>query len=116
MSVVSVGKLLVFVIGGVFFFTMMFSGVLFGKVSFIAKLTGFMILFGGYESVCFYWIGIFQENRDIIFWGIFAAIILVFYFISIGIYHIYSGKKEIVYTQKLREYQENRKNGRKVEL
>ena len=109
MSVDGISKLFVFVTGGVFLFTILFSDVFFRKISFIKTLTAFMLLFGVYESICFYWMGIFYEKKGIVQWGIFAAIILAFYFVCIGIYHIYSDKKEMQYTHALQKYQEKKR-------
>lgn len=105
LSTIALGRLLLFVSGGVLLFTVIFSNVIMQKPQFTSRLTGFMIVFAVYESVCFYWMGIFPNKGDIQQWLVFVGIILLLYFISIGIYQIYSKKKGNLYTQALRRYQ-----------
>lgn len=104
-STIALGKLLLFVSGGVLLFTIIFSNVIVQKLQFTVRLTSFMIVFAVYESICFYWMGVFPDNGSIQQWLIFIAIILLLYFISIGIYQIYSREKGVLYTQALQRYQ-----------
>lgn len=104
-STTTLGKLLLFVSGGVLLFTIIFCNEIIRRLQFTARLTSFMIVFAVYESICFHWMGIFPDNGSIQQWLIFIAIILLLYFICIGIYQIYSRKKGVLYTQALQRYQ-----------
>lgn len=99
-------RLLAFVTGGVLLFTLMFSDVVIRKLQFMGRLTGFMLIFSVYEGICFYWFGLFREDGSFIQWFIFAGIIVILYFLCIGIFRIYSRKKEVEYTQALQRYQQ----------
>ena len=103
-------KIMLFVIGGVLLFTVLFSKCILRTTSFIVRLTSFMIGFGIYEGISFYALGIFHKNASAYKWIIFWGILVALYMICIAIYHIYSYKKGEVYTQALVQYQENRKN------
>lgn len=101
-------RMLLFVIGGVFIFTMLFSDILLREAGFVARLTGFLLLFGIYESICFYWFGLFRRPGTFFQWLLFAGIILVLYFLSIGIFLIYRKQKGAEYTAALQQYQQER--------
>lgn len=57
------------------------------------RLTGFMVTFGLYETLCFYSLGIFSEVGNVLQWLVFAGIIFLLYLICIAIYHKYSEKR-----------------------
>lgn len=105
----SLGKLFLCVCGGVLLFAILFSDAVIQKMTFTARLTGFMVLFSVYECAAFYWMEIFETRGSIKQWLIFAGIILGLYAVCILIYRQYSRKKGMLYTQALKEYQEKRK-------
>lgn len=99
-------RMLVFVTGGVFLFTLLFSDVAIRKLGFVGRLTSFMLLFSAYEGACFYLFGLFHGEGSFLQWLIFAGIIVILYFLCIGIFRIYSRRKEVEYTQALQRYQQ----------
>ena len=101
-------KLVFFVIGGVLLFCTFFTQLFIRRWSFVSRLTGFMILFSVYESVAFYYLGVFKREGTFNEWLIFAGIVMVLYLLCITIYHLYSKQKGELYTQKLQKYQEKR--------
>ncbi len=107
-SVDSLTKLLLFVIGGVFLFNLFFTKLLIKRWSFIKRLSCFMALFGFYESVGFYQIGLFQDAGKFMQWGVFIGIVFVLYVICIVIYQQYSKRQGELYTQALETYQQER--------
>lgn len=107
-STTSLLKILAFVFGGVLLFTVSFSESVFRKIGFTGRLTVFMILFSIYESVCFYWIGVFTTKGSLRQWLTFGGIILFLYGISMIVYEIYSRKKAVAYTHILNNYQRKR--------
>ncbi|MBQ3164287.1 MAG: hypothetical protein IJC02_07085 [Lachnospiraceae bacterium] len=107
-STTEIFKLLILACGGVILFTALFSETLIKGISFTAKLTGFMVLFSVYETVIFYWLGIFSGKGNVIQWMLFLGIILVMYGISMVGYELYSRKKAKDYDNALYAYQEKR--------
>lgn len=99
-------RMLVFVTGGVFLFTLLFSDVAIRKLGFVGRLTSFMLIFSAYEGGCFYLFGLFHGEGSFLQWLIFAGIIVILYFLCIGIFRIYSRRKEVEYTQALQRYQQ----------
>ena len=99
-------QLLLFVIGGALIFTLLFSSILFRRAGFVPRLTAFLLLFGIYESICFYQFGLFQKQGSLLQWMIFAGIILVLYILSVGIFLICREKKGAEYTAALKQYQQ----------
>lgn len=108
-SVDSLTKLLLFVIGGVFLFNLFFTKLLIKRWSFIKRLSCFMALFGFYESVGLYQIELFQDKGKFMQWGIFIGIVFVLYVICIVIYQQYSKRQGELYTQALETYQQERR-------
>lgn len=101
-------KMVFWVIGAVFLFCVFFTRFLVKNWRFVTRLTGFMLLFGAYESAGFYWMGIFRTVGSVAQWLIFAGIIVVLYFLCIGIYQHFSKKQGVAYTQALQQYQVKR--------
>ena len=66
-------------------------------------------MFSVYESVAFYYLGVFKREGTFNEWLIFAGIVMVLYLLCITIYHLYSKQKGELYTQKLQKYQEKRR-------
>lgn len=86
-------KMMFWIIGGVLLFNLFFTRLIIRKVGFIMRLTGFMVTFGLYETLCFYSLGIFSEVGNVLQWLVFAGIIFLLYLICIAIYHKYSEKR-----------------------
>lgn len=105
-SVTVLARMLVFVTGGVFLFTLLFSDVVIRKLGFVGRLTSFMLIFSVYEGCCFYLFGLFHGEGSFLQWLIFAGIIAILYFLCIGIFRIYSRRKGVEYTQALQRYQQ----------
>lgn len=102
-------KIFILSFGAVFIFTLLFSKVIIKKINFSVRLTIFMVLIAIYQFVGFYWIGLFVDNVNIGQLVIFLSTILISYFISMGIYSVYSKKCSDVYTNALHKYQQQRK-------
>lgn len=107
-STIFLCKLLGFVCGSVLLFTLSFSETVLRGIGFTAKLTWFMVLFSGYETVCFYWMGIFSGKGSIRQWILYGGVIFVMYGISMLGYELYSRKKAKEYEHALYMYQEKR--------
>lgn len=107
-SVNSLAKMLLLVLGGVFVFNVFFTELFIKKWSFTSRLTGFMLSVSIYESMGFYWIGLFAGKGTILQWLVFIGILCGLYFYCIGIYQQYSKKQGELYTQALQKYQEQR--------
>lgn len=101
-------KLMLFVAGGVLFFSLVFTRVLFKKQSFQWRLTCFMVLISGYECLVFYATGFWQAGGTPWEWLVFVGLVLILYLLCIGIYHVYSRKQGALYTQALQNYQKKR--------
>lgn len=104
----SLVEMIVFVMGGVFLFSSVFTHLFIKKWSFIKRLTCFMILISLYECAGFYYIGFFSGNGTPALWFGFLGIILLCYFSCISIYQVYSKKQGELYTQALLKYQQER--------
>lgn len=102
-------RLLLLVAGGVLLFTVCFTRILVRRWHFTTRLTCFMLLFGIYEGVGFYYLGIFQRIGTLKEWLLFAGIIFGFYAVCIFVYELYSRKKGELYTMALTEYQQKRR-------
>lgn len=107
-SVDSLTKMLLFVFGGVFIFCLCFTRLFIRRWSFIKRLNCFVLSFGLYECAAFYLSGIFAGKGTIFQWLIFIGIVSVSYFICIAIYQRYSKKQGELYTQALKNYQQQR--------
>lgn len=99
-------KLFLSVAGGVLVFCVLFSSLLIRRWSFQVRLTVFMLFISFYECTCFYLLGIFGTQGSLVQYVMFAGIVLVCYFICIGIYQRYSRKQGAIYTKALQDYQE----------
>lgn len=101
-------KLVIWIVGGVFIFNLIFTRLIIKKWSFTGRLTCFMSVISLYECLGFYWFGFFEGKGTIVQWVTFIGIIFVLYFICIAIYQKHSKKQGEIYTQVLREYQSKR--------
>lgn len=109
-SILTIGliKMVLWIIGGVFFFNLFFTHLIITKWRFIKRLSCFMVVISVYECLGFYWLEFFSGVGTLAQWLAFVGIILVLYFICIAIYRRYSKRQEIFYTQALQEYQKKR--------
>ena len=105
-SAAYIGKLLLLCLGGSTLFSFCFTGALLRNLGFSRRLLLFSLLYGIYQSLGFWWLGIvFRTLGD---WLIYLAILLVCYGICHVAYGYYSKKVGALYTQALNQYQ--RKN------
>lgn len=101
-------KLVLWIVGGVFIFNLIFTRLIIKRWSFTGRLTCFMSAISLYECLGFYWFGFFEGKGTIVQWVMFIGIIFVLYIICIVIYKTYSKRQGEIYTQILREYQSKR--------
>lgn len=101
-------KMIFFVVGGVFIFSLIFTRVLIRKWSFLRRLTCFIVLISIYECIVFYYTGLWGRSGTPVEWLAFIGIVLILYFLCIAIYRIYSKRKGAIYTLALQEYQQKR--------
>lgn len=101
-------KMMFWIAGGVLLFNLFFTRLIIRKARFTARLTFFLIIFGLYETLYFYWVGLFSEIWTVLQWLVFVGIIFVSYLICVAIYHVYSKRKGDMYTMALRKYQQER--------
>jgi len=107
-SVNSLVKLLVLIVGGVFIFNLLFTRILIRKWSFTRRLTIFMLSISIYECAGFYWLGFFRGKGTFVQWIMFVGIVCGLYFCCIAIYRHYSKRQGEIYTQALKKYQQQR--------
>lgn len=101
-------KLVFWIMGGVFIFSLCFTRFFISRWSFTKRLTCFMGVISLYECLGFYSFGLFIGKGTISQWLLFIFIIFLLYLVSIMIYQGYSKKQGEIYTQALRQYQEKR--------
>jgi hypothetical protein len=100
-------QLFVLSLSGSALFNLFFSGVLFKKLSFAWRLTCFIVSCAIVEGVLIYNFQLFGITK-LVEWGLFLLIVLVLYFVSLGIFQIYKTKSGKHYTDLLKEYQERK--------
>lgn len=101
-------KLVLWITGGVFVFSLCFTRLLIRKWGFTKRLTCFMGIISLYECLGFYWLGFFRGKGTILQWFLFVVIVFFLYLASIAIYQRYSKKQGEIYTRALRQYQKER--------
>lgn len=101
-------KMVVWTVGAVFIFNLLFTRFIIKKWNFMTRLTVFMISICLYEGAGFYWLRIFIHKDAVFEWLVLIGIILVLYLICILIYQKYSKKQGEIYTQALQQYQQKR--------
>jgi len=106
-SVIVIWQLFILSVSGSFLFNLIFSHLIFKKMSFTWRLTCFIISFAILESFLIYYFQLFGITK-LIEWGIFLSIIILQYFISLGIFQIYKTKTGKHYTNLLKHYQERK--------
>lgn len=109
-AIVDLIKGVLLIIGGVLIFNVCFTRFMMKKVNFTARLTCFMGAISLYECLGFYWLGFFQGKGSAVQWLIFITIIFMLYAICILLYRRYSKKQGEIYTEKLIQYQRERRS------
>ena len=109
-SILTIGliKMVLWIIGGVFIFNLIFTHLIITRWRFINRLCCFLIVICVYECLGFYWLELFSGVGTATQWFAFVGIILVLYLICIAIYQRYSKRQGEIYTQALQEYQKKR--------
>lgn len=105
----SLTKMVVWTVGAVFLFNLLFTRFLIKNWNFMTRLTVFMISICVYEGAGFYWLGVFVRKGTLLQWLIFIGIVFILYLICIAIYHKYSKKQGELYTRALQQYQQERR-------
>lgn len=103
-------KMVIWTVGAVFLFNLLFTRFMIKKWNFMTRLTVFMISICLYEGAGFYWLKIFIHNGGILQWLTFIGIVFALYVICIAIYQKHSKSQGAIYTQALRQYQQDRRN------
>lgn len=101
-------KMVVWTVGAVFIFNLLFTRFIIKKWNFMARLTIFMVSICLYEGAGFYWLRIFILKGAAFEWLAFIGIVFVLYLICIMIYQKHSKKQSEIYTQALQQYQQKR--------
>lgn len=101
-------KMVVWTVGAVFIFNLLFTRFIIKKWNFMTRLTIFMVSICLYEGAGFYWLKIFIRKNSAFEWLAFIGIVFVLYLICIMIYQKYSKKQGEIYTQALQQYQQKR--------
>ena len=101
-------KMIVWTIGAVFLFNLLFTRFIIKKWNFITRLTIFMTSICLYEGAGFYWLREFIRKDMEFRWLAFVGIIFILYFICIVIYQKYSKNQGEIYTRALQQYQQER--------
>ena len=102
-------KMVVWTIGAVFLFNLLFTRFVIKKWSFMTRLTVFMVSICLYEGAGFYWLRNFVQKGSALQWLLFIGIVFALYLICIVIYQIYSKNQGEIYTRALQQYQQKRK-------
>jgi hypothetical protein len=106
-SIFVLWQLFILSLSGSALFNLIFSGIIFKKLSFTWRLTYFIISCAILESVLIYNFQLFGITK-LIEWALFLLIIFIQYFASLGIFQIYKIKSGKRYTGLLKQYQERR--------
>ena len=101
-------KMVVWTVGAVFIFNLLFTRFIIKRWNFMTRLTIFMITICLYEGAGFYWLGNFVRKDATFEWLVFIGIVFVLYLICIAIYQKHSKKQGEIYTQALQQYQQKR--------
>lgn len=101
-------KMMVWAVGAVFIFNLLFTRFIIKKWNFMARLTIFMVSICLYEGAGFYWLRVFIRKDAVLQWLAFIGIVFALYLICVVIYLKYSKKQGEIYTQALRQYQKTR--------
>lgn len=101
-------KMVVWTVGAVFLFNLLFTRFIIKKWSFMTRLTIFVVSICFYEGAGFYWLRGFIQKDGTFRWLVFVGIVFALYLICILIYQRYSQKQGERYTQALRQYQQKR--------
>lgn len=105
----ALNKMFLFACGGVLIFCIWFSPLPFKKIRFMGRLSGFFASFALYELVSFFLSGLFTLSETTLpLMAAFIGIMLVLYIMCILIDKYVYAKQDVIYTEKLREYQRKR--------
>lgn len=107
-SAESLAVMLLWIAGGTLIFCVFFTRLFIRRWGFSLRLTAFMVTISIYECPALYSMGVFSDNGTLVQWLIFVGVILVLYFICIGIYRVYSRRQGELFTNALRRYQQER--------
>lgn len=108
LSAALLAKMVALSAGGAFLFCASFTKLFFTHWHFMKRLRFFFLVLSAYQTVGFYWIGLFGESGSALQWGIYGVMVLGFYLGCVVIYQIYAVKKGKAYTRALSEYQKKR--------
>ena len=101
-------KMMVWTVGAVFMFNLLFTRFIIKKWNFMTRLTIFMVSICLYEGVGFYWLRDFIRKGAIFQWLVFTGIVFAIYLFCIVLYRKYSKRQGEIYTQALQQYQQKR--------
>lgn len=101
-------KMMVWAVGAVFIFNLLFTRFIIKKWNFMARLTIFIVSICLYEGAGFYWLRVFIRKDAVLQWLAFIGIVFALYLVCVVIYLKYSKKQGEIYTQALRQYQKTR--------
>lgn len=101
-------KMMVWTIGAVFMFNLLFTRFIIKKWNFMTRLTIFMVSICLYEGAGFYWLRVFIRKGAIFQWMVFTGIVFAIYLFCVIIYRKYSKRQGEIYTRALRQYQQER--------
>lgn len=102
-------KMIVWIVGAVFIFNIMFTRFIIKKLTFMKRLTIFMVSICLYEGIGFCWLKDFVCKGTVFQWWLaFDGIVFIMYLICILIFRKYSKTKGEIYTQALQKYQQTR--------
>lgn len=100
--------MIIWSVGAVFIFNLLFTRFIIKKWNFMTRLTIFMVSICLYEGVGFYWLRVFIHKDAVFQWLAFIGIVFALYLICIVMYWKYSKKQGEIYTQALQQYQQER--------
>ena len=101
-------KMIIWTVGAVFIFNIMFTRFIIKKWNFMKRLTIFMVSICLYEGAGFYWLKVFVRKGAVYQWLAFVGIVFVLYLICALIFRKYSKIQGEIYTQALQKYQQTR--------
>ncbi len=102
------GKLIILSFWAASCFSFCFQSRTMQKKGFIFSLSVFYLSFLPIEVLIFYWMGLWTGIGNLWKWFTFLAIIIAMYLVSLLIDCIAMRKRAVEYTDRLREFQENR--------
>ena len=101
-------KMMVWTVGAVLMFNLLFTRFIIKKWSFMTRLIIFMVSICLYEGAGFYWLRVFIRKGAKFQWMVFTGIVFAIYLFCIVLYRKYSKRQGEIYTQALQQYQRKR--------